>query len=97
MSAYDVNVNDVDRGTFELEAEGFLYRAENETRGRLPGEHYGVAYVSDKYVEQIVSANFAGRLLKSCPRALNGFQDVYVLRGSATGPPTSVQRPSLGT
>ena len=39
MHAFDVNVPDVERGAFEEVAEGFFYRAANETRGRL--EQYG--------------------------------------------------------
>ena len=86
MHAWNVNVSDVDRDSFETKAEGFLYSDHNETRGRLSGEDYGMAYVTEKFVEQAVAANFAGRLLKSCPRALNGFQDVYVVQRSVAPP-----------
>ena len=80
MHAYDVNVSEVDRKAFQTKAEGFFYGEQNETRGRLTGEHYGIAYVSEKYVERVVPDNFAGRLLSYGPRALNDFQDAYVLQ-----------------
>jgi hypothetical protein len=80
MHAWNVNVSDADRSSFQRKAEGFLYSERNKTRGRLSGQDYGIACVSENYVQQVISANPAGRLLKSCPRALNGFQDVYILR-----------------
>jgi 2-polyprenyl-3-methyl-5-hydroxy-6-metoxy-1,4-benzoquinol methylase len=74
------NVNDADKKDVQAKAEGFLYREQNETRGRLNVKHYGTAYVNEQYVEQVVSENFAGRLLKFCPHALMGGQDAYVLQ-----------------
>ncbi len=65
---------------FEAKAEGFLYNPENETRGRLVGEHYGAAYVTEGYVEGVVSALPSARLLGYWPAALNHFQDVYVVQ-----------------
>jgi hypothetical protein len=78
--AWDVNVSDADRKAFQVKAEGFLYGEENETRGRLSTDDYGVAYVSEQFVQGAVSESFAGGFVKACPRALNGFQDVYVLQ-----------------
>ena len=79
MHAFDVNVPDVERGAFEEVAEGFFYRAANETRGRLGTDHYGLAYVADGRVRDLVGRHFPGRMVAACPRALNGFQDVYVV------------------
>ncbi len=81
MHAWDVNVSEVAKEAFEAKAEGFLYREQNETRGRLSTDIYGMSYVSERFVERAVSEDFEGRLVKSCPRGLNGFQDVYVLQG----------------
>jgi 2-polyprenyl-3-methyl-5-hydroxy-6-metoxy-1,4-benzoquinol methylase len=73
----DAEVADADRKAFE---RGFLYQEQNETRGRLSGEQYGTASVSEAFVRQITSANFEGRLIKYCPREFNGVQDAYVLQ-----------------
>jgi 2-polyprenyl-3-methyl-5-hydroxy-6-metoxy-1,4-benzoquinol methylase len=80
MHAWTVNVAETDREAFRPKADGFLWREENETRGRLAAEEYGIAYVSNAFVERAVSESFPGRLLRYCPRALNGFQDAYVLQ-----------------
>ena len=65
--------------------DGFHYSPENETRGRLSGQHYGVAYVNDTFVRRVAADTFAGTFVTFVPRALNGFQDAYVLRRG--GPP----------
>jgi 2-polyprenyl-3-methyl-5-hydroxy-6-metoxy-1,4-benzoquinol methylase len=78
----DAEVADADREGFE---RGFLYRQQNETRGRLSGEQYGTASVSKAFVEEITSANFEGRLIKHCPREFNGVQDAYVLQRDEQG------------
>jgi 2-polyprenyl-3-methyl-5-hydroxy-6-metoxy-1,4-benzoquinol methylase len=78
--AWEVNVSDADQNAFQAMADGFRYKEQNETRGRLSTGDYGMAYVSEEYVERVVSENFAGELLMSCPQALNGFQDIYVLQ-----------------
>jgi SAM-dependent methyltransferase len=80
MHAWEVNVSDIDRKAFQVKAEGFFYGKRNETRGRLSTDSYGASYVSEQFVERVISENFAGRVVKSCPRGLNGFQDVYVLQ-----------------
>jgi hypothetical protein len=80
MHAWDVNVSDLDRKAFEVKADGFRYREQNETRGRLSTDEYGMAYITEEFVEGIISESFEGRLIKSCPRALNGFQDVFLLQ-----------------
>ncbi len=74
------NFSDADERDFQIKAEGFLYREQNETRGRLDVEQYGAAYVSDAYVERVVSESSAGRLLKYRPHVLMGGQDAYVLQ-----------------
>lgn len=79
------NINDAGPKGFQAPADGFLYKEHNETRGRLNGEHYGAAYVSTGYVEQAVSENFEGRLLRFCPHALLLAQDAYVLQRVVDG------------
>jgi cyclopropane fatty-acyl-phospholipid synthase-like methyltransferase len=83
MHAFAVNTSEADRPAFRTETDGFLFRAVNETGGRLDAAHYGVAYVDDAYVRRAAAEHFPGRFVAFCPRALNGFQDVYVLRGAA--------------
>ena len=83
--AFAVNVPEADRPAFATVADGFHYRPVNETRGRLDGEQYGVAYVEEAYVRRAVAERFPGRLVAACPRALNGFQNVYVLRRGDPG------------
>lgn len=65
---------------FEEKADGFFYSEENETRGRLAGDRYGAAYVTEDYVERVVSSSSAGRLVNFSPAALNNFQDAYVIQ-----------------
>jgi hypothetical protein len=85
MHAFEVNVPEADRGVFKRAIEGFFYNEVNETRGRLTADHYGTAYVDDTFVRNAAADRFPGRLVAFCPRALNGFQDVYLLqRTSAT-------------
>lgn len=83
MHAFGVNVPDAERGAFEAVAEGFFYRAANETRGRLSTDHYGLSYVAEGPVRDLVEQHFPGSIVGACPRALNGFQDVYVLKRDA--------------
>ncbi len=83
MHAFDVNIPDAERGAFEEVAEGFFYRAANETRGRLSTDHYGLSYVAEGRVRDLVGQHFPGSIVAACPRALNGFQDVYVLKRDA--------------
>ncbi len=85
MHAYDVNVPESDRARYGRVAEGFLYREANETHGRLSADHYGTAYVDDGFVRRAAEESFPGRLVAFCPRALNGFQDVYLLQRGAAG------------
>lgn len=44
------------------------------------GERYGAAYVTESYVEGIVSSIPSAHLLGFWPAALNRFQDVYVVQ-----------------
>jgi SAM-dependent methyltransferase len=62
---------------FEL---GLLYSEQNETRGRLRGDDYGTSFVRTEFVLDAVEEHFTGRLVRHLPLALNGVQDVYVLR-----------------
>ena len=80
MHAFAVNVADAERTAFEEVADGFFYRPANETRGRLSTDHYGLSYVAESAVRDLVGGHFPGSVVAACPRALNGFQDVYVLR-----------------
>jgi hypothetical protein len=79
MHAFDVNVADAERAAFDEVAEGFFYRAANETRGRLSTDHYGLSSVAEGPVRDLVAQHFPGSIVAACPRALNGFQDVYLL------------------
>ena len=81
--AFAVNIPDAERHSFEEVAEGFYYRAANETRGRLNTDHYGLSYVAEGPVRDLVRQHFPGRIIAACPRALNGFQEVYVLERDA--------------
>jgi 2-polyprenyl-3-methyl-5-hydroxy-6-metoxy-1,4-benzoquinol methylase len=68
------------REAFEL---GMLYSEVNETGGRLSGTEYGTAFTRTEFVEGVVAEHFDGTLVKHLPGALNGVQDVYVLRRTA--------------
>jgi 2-polyprenyl-3-methyl-5-hydroxy-6-metoxy-1,4-benzoquinol methylase len=97
------NINDADEKDFQAPADGFLYREQNETRGRLDVEHYGAAYVGENYVARVVSESFGGRLLSFSPHALLLAQDAYVLQRVdegdsepvATGGVAKITKPSL--
>jgi 2-polyprenyl-3-methyl-5-hydroxy-6-metoxy-1,4-benzoquinol methylase len=78
--AFAVNVSDVERDSFTSETDGFYYRGHNETRGRLSPDHYGTTYVTEAFVRSVAADELPGWTLTFCPRALMGFQDVYVLR-----------------
>ena len=103
MHAFDVSVPEAERGAFEAVAEGFLHRAVNETRGRLGTEHYGVSYVAEGSVRELAEQHFPGSIVAACPRALNRFQDVYVLRRGAEprrppgAPPVSQSPPTTSS
>jgi SAM-dependent methyltransferase len=84
MHAWDVNIPEEDRAAYQTGTEGFFYKASNETRGRLDGDQYGLAYVDEGYVRGAVEQFFGGRMVTFDPRALNGFQDVYVLQRAAS-------------
>jgi cyclopropane fatty-acyl-phospholipid synthase-like methyltransferase len=83
MHAFAVNVPEAERGAFDEVAEGFFYRPANETRGRLGTDRYGLSYVAEGPVRDLVGQHFPGSVVAACPRALNGFQDVYVLERTA--------------
>ncbi len=78
--AYDVNIPSEARDRFASPVDGFHYDTDNETRGRLSGEHYGITYVDEAFVRRTVADAFDGELVTFVPRALNEFQDAYVLR-----------------
>jgi 2-polyprenyl-3-methyl-5-hydroxy-6-metoxy-1,4-benzoquinol methylase len=73
------NYADADPDDFEQPVEGFLYRSENETRGRLDPAEYGAAFVTSKYVQRAVADNIDGRLIGTFPHALLIAQDAYVV------------------
>ena len=85
MHAFDTNVPEADRAAYRRVTEGFFYNGANETHGRLDAHDYGTAYVDDDFVRRTADESFPGRLVAFCPRALNGFQDVYLLQRGAAG------------
>jgi 2-polyprenyl-3-methyl-5-hydroxy-6-metoxy-1,4-benzoquinol methylase len=85
------NADDCDPKDFQRKTEGFFYREQNETRGRLDVDQYGAAFVSETYVRRAVSEHFAGRLLGFVPHALMGGQDAYVLQRVAGEPATETE------
>jgi SAM-dependent methyltransferase len=72
--------NDANPKDFEAPAEGFLYRRQNETRGRLDVGVYGAAFVTTEYVEHAVAEHFDGHLVSFAPHGLLMAQDAYVLQ-----------------
>lgn len=81
-----MSYDDADPEDFECQADGFLYRQQNETRGRLDTNEYGAAFVSEEFVERVVADHFDGRLVRFAHHALLIAQDAYVLqRTDATG------------
>lgn len=64
-------------------ARGFLYKAHNETRGRLDVEDYGTAVVSHDYL--LAALDAAGATLIGHRKLAVGIQDAYVVRASAGG------------
>ena len=79
-----MNYDDADPKDFETQADGFLYRRQNETRGRLDPGGYGAAFVTPGYVERAVAEHFDGRLVRFTYHALLIAQDAYVLQRSAS-------------
>jgi 2-polyprenyl-3-methyl-5-hydroxy-6-metoxy-1,4-benzoquinol methylase len=75
-----VTVPDFQREAFEL---GLLYSESNETRGRLGGTEYGTTYSRKEFVVRAVSESVGGSLVGHFPGALDGVQDLYVVRRSA--------------
>ncbi len=86
-----MNYDDADPKDFESQADGFLYRRQNETRGRLDPGGYGAAFVTPGYVERAVAEHFDGRLVRFAHHALLIAQDAYVLQRS--GGPDERARP----
>jgi SAM-dependent methyltransferase len=78
--AYEASVSQFGPDPFQRKAEGFIYTASNETRGRLTGTHYGVAFVSEEYVRRAVSRLGEGSELRYFPRGWTGYQDAYLLQ-----------------
>lgn len=66
--------------SLEMVSPGFVYGNGNETAGRLTGDHYGTAFVSEEFVKRFVDANAVGRLVKSYPDMIHKVQDLYVVR-----------------
>jgi 2-polyprenyl-3-methyl-5-hydroxy-6-metoxy-1,4-benzoquinol methylase len=106
MHAFEVNVPEADRTAFRRVTEGFFYNEANETRGRLSADQYGTAYVDDTFVRNAAADSLPGRFVAFCPRALNGFQDVYLLapgragarhdRAAVVSEPDAILRPEPG-
>jgi hypothetical protein len=59
-----MNYDDADPKDFQDQAAGFLYRRQDETRGRLDTGDYGAASVTPGYVERAVAEHFDGRLVR---------------------------------
>jgi 2-polyprenyl-3-methyl-5-hydroxy-6-metoxy-1,4-benzoquinol methylase len=81
------NFDDCDPKDFEVQADGILYRNQNETRGRLDPTQYGAAFVSESYVQRVVAENFDGRMVGFFPHALLISQDAYVVQRAGAGAP----------
>jgi SAM-dependent methyltransferase len=58
---------------------GFLFKAHNETRGRLAVEEYGTTSVSPGHVRRAVQ-HAGAQVSRYGPRAFNGTQDAYLVR-----------------
>ncbi len=95
------NLHDANPQDFERQAEDFLYRRQNETRGRLDPRTYGAAFVSEAYVRRAVAEHFDGRLVSFVPRGLLIAQDAYVLQRSIgerePRQPTPTELPAVTT
>jgi 2-polyprenyl-3-methyl-5-hydroxy-6-metoxy-1,4-benzoquinol methylase len=92
---------------FRQLADGFYYSEENETRGRLGGDIYGIAIVTEDFVRAVVASQSLGELVRVYPIGLRGldpaqYQDYYVIKkapvpGSGPKPPRDLShQPLLG-
>ncbi len=68
----------------ETPMEGFSFRKENETLGRLSTDYYANTFVTEGYVRGFVAANSLGTVVGCYPVKLWHFQDVYVLERTST-------------
>ncbi len=59
--------------------DGFYFRYENETFGRLDPHQYGTTYVSPEYVQATLERNNLPQLKRVYPLGFGGFQDAYIL------------------
>lgn len=67
--------------------DGFFYGKGNETQGRLEGDYYGVAFVSEEYVSNAIKQAECATLKGYYPRGLcsqsdgsGGSHDLYVVK-----------------
>ena len=58
--------------------QGILFRAESESRTLDPAE-YGSTWVTEAFVRETVRAVDPGATVVRAPRAISGFQDIYVV------------------
>jgi SAM-dependent methyltransferase len=77
------SVGDDHKEVFEL---GYFYSENNETRGRLGGDQYGTVFVTKDFVTNVVSESLTAEWVNHSPRALNGVQDICVVRARAGRP-----------
>jgi SAM-dependent methyltransferase len=67
------------RGQLDQPAAGFTYGLMNETNGRLDGNYYGAAFVTDDFVREAFESRGLGRVIDGVPRGLWDYQDVYTV------------------
>lgn len=79
MGNYAKHRPDIQR-RFEKLAEGFLYNSGNETQGRLGGEYYGTAYVSEEFVRGVFAETRIADITHYAAHGLLNYQDLYTAR-----------------
>ena len=75
------------RRALDEPAPGFLYGPFNETAGRLAGDYYGAAFVTEAFVRETFRSRRLGRVVDAVPRGLWNYQDVYTVEKLPGGPP----------
>jgi 2-polyprenyl-3-methyl-5-hydroxy-6-metoxy-1,4-benzoquinol methylase len=61
-------------------APGFYYNEANETEGRLEGDYYGTAFVSEGFVREVFLKTGLGTISDYKPLGLLGHQDLYAFQ-----------------
>ena len=79
--------DDQTRRALAQPAPGFSYATMNETNGRLAGDYYGSAFVTEAFVRDAFDSRGLGRVLDVVPRGLWDFQDVYTVAKPGPTPP----------